>query len=486
MSPTRSCISRPRARLAALAALALLAACSGAAAPAAERPAPVVTDTSASALEPELSTFAVTFRIPKARLAQVLDSLAPRMQSAKSRWTWADRVGLRYAWARGPVEVGFRGDTIHLGTDVDYQLRLCYRVTNTTCWPPVECGWSDTRFRPPALRARLAMWTRLRLSPSWRLVTETRPLGEGFSADERNRCRFTVARFDATPYLAREVRSAMDSLGREFDRWAARQGNFRREAERLWALAQRPLDLGGGAWLVVDPVAVHAEPVLAGGDGALGTTVAVQARPYVVVGERPELTAPFRPLPPLRTQEVRDSLHVSLPIEARFEALNALLAETFAGDTIESGGRRYVVRAVSAEPVERRVRITADVEGFFDGRLVLTGTPTFDPATNRLTLPDLDYTLSTRNLLAKLGDAFGHGGFRRRLRETTAWELGPSIDTARTRLDGWLNRPLAPGVQARGGIARLRFVGVRVEGDRVRVLLVADGTAAIEMAATGP
>jgi hypothetical protein len=204
----------------------------------------------------------------------------------------------------------------------------------------------------------------------------------------------------------------------------------------------------------------------------------------VELGAAPGAPSAVAPLPNLRTRDVPDSLHVALPIHADFAALDTLLAASFVGQTVESDGRKYTVLAIGAAPAGSRVRITADVDGFFKGRLVLTGTPTFDPATGRLTMSDLDYTLATKNLLAKVGDALRHGTFRQRLCDQTAWELGPQIDTARTRLETWMNRTVAPGVRTRGAIAQLRFRGIRVAEDRVHVLLVADGTATVELAAT--
>jgi hypothetical protein len=325
----------------------------------------------------------------------------------------------------------------------------------------------------------------VRLDPTWRLVTTTRHTGEGFSYEEADRCRLSVARIDATPYVADYVRTAMDSIGQRFDAWVAREADFRARAAALWARAQQPFDLGNGAWLVVAPRAAFVEPVRVDSTGALRTSVAIEARPFVVVGAPPADSggAPA-PLPDLRVRDVPDSLHVALPIHADFAALNTLLAASFVGQTVESDGRSYKVLAISAAPAGSQVQIAADVDGFFRGRLVLTGTPTFDPATNRLTMPDLDYTLATKNLLAKLGNALRHGAFRQRLRDQTAWELGPQIDTARTRLEAWLNRPVAPGVRTRGAIAQLRFRGLRLADDRVHVMVVADGVAAVELAAT--
>ena len=476
-------IARPAVPAALLLLLLLplfAAACGGRSAPSLAATDVVVVDTAAPP-EPELSTFALTLRIPRARLARVLDSLAPRAQEAKRTWSYSENVGFRYAWARSPLDVSFRGDTIHLATGVQYQLQACLRVTDARCWPRVGCGWSDSSFRPPALDGRIALYTRVHLSPSWRLETETRAAGPGFTYDETDRCRMSVARYDATPLLARRIRTAMDSIGMRFDAWVLQQVPLRARAAALWTQAQQPIDLGSGAWLVVAPVAAYAEPVGTDADGALRTSVAIQARPYLVVGPRPTVTAAPTVLPPLRPRDVPDSLHVALPVHADFAALNALLQESFVGDTVESDGRKYVVHAIEAAPAGRRVQLTADVDGFFRGRLVLVGTPVFDPATNRLVMPDLDYTLSTKNLLAKVGDALRHGTFRRRLQETTAWELGPQIDTARTQLTAALNRPVAPGVRVRGGIAQLRFTGVAVEADRVRVQLVADGAATVEL-----
>jgi hypothetical protein len=100
----------------------------------------------------------------------------------------------------------------------------------------------------------------------------------------------------------------------------------------------------------------------------------------------------------------------------------------------------------------------------------------WDGATNTLTVPDLDYTLETRNLLLKFAQWTEGVRFRDDLRNRLRFNLAPQIGQARTLAQQALNRR-AGIVQLTGTVTALRVAGLYVHpGDStVRIIAVADG-----------
>ena len=189
------------------------------------------------------------------------------------------------------------------------------------------------------------------------------------------------------------------------------------------------------------------------------------------------------PLPDATPATAGNGFHLAVPVIAQTSVLTSQLRRAL---KLDEGGIRYpatgkyFVKPDAAELTAygRQVVVRIHFKGSAKGTLYLTGTPTWDGATNTLSVPDLDYTLETRNLLLKIAKWTEGARFRDDLRNRLRHRSrARRLRRARTLAEQALNRR-AGIVQLTGSVTALRVAGLYVHpGDStVRIVTVADGT----------
>ena len=108
------------------------------------------------------------------------------------------------------------------------------------------------------------------------------------------------------------------------------------------------------------------------------------------------------------------------------------------------------------EDVAGRSYAVRDASGDVTGIVYLVGTPRYDPGTNEIFVPDLDYDVGSKNLLVSGVEWVKHDEVRDFIRSQARWSVGDVMQTGRAQLEMGLNRDLAPGVRLAAEVGELR------------------------------
>jgi hypothetical protein len=166
----------------------------------------------------------------------------------------------------------------------------------------------------------------------------------------------------------------------------------------------------------------------------------------------------------------------------RWEVLSGILQQELVGDTIEVAGRRLAIAGISVAGLEDgRVAVGLDLRGEVRGTVYLVGNPVFDPVDAVLTMPDLEFDVTTRNLLVRGLAWLGSGGVEEELRTGLRVSLAGVLEDGRDMLERELTRELAPGVHLATRVARGQVVRVRARPHALLVDLVVDGDATLAL-----
>jgi len=190
----------------------------------------------------------------------------------------------------------------------------------------------------------------------------------------------------------------------------------------------------------------------------------LEARPRIVVGDRPESTP--RPLPPLGTGVTDGPLQVLVEAVGEYAETSRILTEALAGTRIEAGGRTLEVRATRLSGIGAgRVALEAEIVGSVAGRLFLVGTPLYDAESGYASVPDLAFSVATTNVLVSGASWIVDAGLEALLRERARWPVEAVLEWAADRLHEGLNRSLASGVRLQGTVHDVRVIGLRAMPD---------------------
>ncbi len=379
------------------------------------------------------------------------------------------RVHIAYEAVRDPFIVSLNGNTATIAGIVHYKGRGWYK-------PPIgpeissSCGISDEM-----PRARIYIASDLSITPDWRLRGKSRNARvTPFSDTRRDQCRVTLLKIDVTDRVVRATQDAIEKQRPMIDRKVS-SINIRPRFENWWHLLEQPIRLADSVWLVIKPSAVRMGENV-GVKRTLVTALGFSASPSVVTGSRP---APvLTPLPPLYPAAVGNGLHILLEGVIGYDLATDLLRKAIVGKKIERAGQTLEIRDARLFGIGGgKLALELRFKGAANGHVYLVGTPRYDPATNELYVPDLDYDVGSVALLAQGLEWLKHDEVRQFITKNARWPVGTVMQTAKEQLAKGLNRELAPGVRLTADVSQVEGLSVHARRTAIRLRAQADANA---------
>lgn len=254
----------------------------------------------------------------------------------------------------------------------------------------------------------------------------------------------------------------------------------RQMAGKAWEALQGPVKLKDDLFLLINPLAATISP-LSGPDDTIRVVVGLVARPKIVAGPAPPATAQSLPTLTLAPAPPEKGFHIALESELSFEYLGNELTKKMGGRAYPANGEAIVIENVTLYGSGDAVVVAVRVKGAIRGTIYLTGAPLYDESARSFALHNLEYTVETKQVLVKAADWLLHSRLKDSLAERTTWFVGDRIDAARDLLANALNRKLNQHVGISGNIRSLRPVSVGITKDSIKAVLVADGTAELNV-----
>lgn len=470
-------MGRPGLRSAAL-ALAL-AAGAGPCLRGQEPPAPAF----ASGLEPPVSQITLPVRVDIAAVLQSLEGSIPRTPPGVQTWTpFPERPDYAYRFNlyRDAIQARAEGDRILVRTLAHYWLQVGARVFGPFVKTLASCGVGKEGNRSVILGAEAEVF----LTPGWRLAVRARPL----DPLPVSRCGMTFLDLDVTGPVMEGMRNALVGAARDAEAQLRESPLVRQKAKEAWELAQRPIQIADGTWLLLRPERVRlgrpqGDPA---SDGRILLLLPeIQARPMLVLGE-PPVQAPAA-LPPLDTTPATgQGAHIALESDLPFRQASEQLSRQMAGRRFDTDQGSFEVTAVAVRGSEGRAVIDVDLKGRASGRVSLAGRPVYDPALGTVRVEDLDYTFESQSWIQRTAEWLFRSSLRRLLQERANLFLDQSFRGLKDQITLALNRPLATGIQLKGAVNELHLGQVRVMEDRFRVDAFLDGQFTLEVSGLPP
>ena len=383
------------------------------------------------------------------------------------------RMHFAYTAERDPFTVTLDGNTARIRAVLHYAGRGWY---NAPIAPEVSASCGVDGERP---RAVVELAADLTLTPDWRLRGKSR-VGkvEPVSDTDRDKCRITFLKINVTEHVTDAARKQLQAQTKAVDAKIASL-DLRSKFQEWWNVISEPIRLTDSVWLVINPIAVR-KGETRGQRRMLHATIGLSAAPHIVTGARPAV--PLKPLPRLQPAAVGDGFHVLMEGALDYAMATDLMTEQLAGKRIERGKQYVEIESVRLFGIGGgQVALELRFRGSTDGRVFFVGTPRYDPQTDQLYVPDLDYDVASAGLLVRGLTWMKQGDIREFLRSKARWPVGGLLAQAKTTLLDGLNRELSPGVRLSGEVTHVEALGVHAGPRAVLVRAHADGNVRLDV-----
>ncbi|HSC36866.1 MAG TPA: DUF4403 family protein, partial [Chitinophagaceae bacterium] len=189
-------------------------------------------------------------------------------------------------------------------------------------------------------------------------------------------------------------------------------------------------------------------------------------------------TASF--LPPLQSADRPAGITVYTNAHYGYDFINHLLNQFIKDTSFVVEGRTITLKNVQVAGQENgKVELRVDFAGSKKGTLYMTGTPRLDTATQTITLPDLDYTLKSRDLVLNMGKALFSSKILHALREKSTIHFNELVDHSRPAINAQFNKKIMDGVFSTGSLTDLKILALVVGKDLLQAQTCARANAAI-------
>jgi Domain of unknown function (DUF4403) len=409
-----------------------------------------------------LSEIDLPLKIAGRPLLASADSLVPK-EFLSDRWPGYLQSSCDFRYKYRFVRSGF---TVHCANNkLSVQMQGNYQVAGSRCfcalnkpvspWISGNCGF-DTE---PMRRVDISFSTQLTFLPNYRLLT----LSRADQLKALDKCTMSVFGMDMTQQILDSIRSSITGFCTALDQKVSGL-NFSGALQQTTAKAWQRTAMGPYGYLTINP-----------SDIRIGTLDYTRDTFHLSMGVscRPELGsdsinrfAKTPPLPPLRSGANRGGVVLYLSVRYDYSFLNKTLNDTLRNRSFLFKGNTVIIKDVALKGIgHHQVEIKIDFDGSRKGRIYLRGTPVLDTARQTLSVPDISYSLESKDMALKMARAILHNKIRRSLRGNSYLDLAALLKTNLPVLDTQLNRQMAPNLYSSGHVRQLKLIGL-LAGDK--------------------
>jgi Domain of unknown function (DUF4403) len=157
-----------------------------------------------------------------------------------------------------------------------------------------------------------------------------------------------------------------------------------------------------------------------------------------------------------------------------YDFMSKLLSDTLRDKVFYYKGRTIVIKDAAIKGLgDHQVEVRIDFVGTNKGRLYLRGTPILDTAKQSLTIPDISYSLESKDLALKIGKSLFRNKIKRALNGGSYLDIAALVKSNMHLLDSVLNRSLGNGVSLSGKMNELKITGLLAQKKVLQVQIYA-------------
>jgi hypothetical protein len=345
---------------------------------------------------------------------------------------------------------------------------ICTFGKQTTPWVGGSCGFG----KEPMRKTEILIGSTLSFQPNYTVRTHT----EAQKVNALEKCIVSMFSMDITQQVMDSIKSstnafcyAMDSVVSSLD--------FSATTKTLAERINKKVPLASYGYLKINPSSVRMGKMNYYKD-TLQAVLGISCFPELHSDSTNNYTASF--LPPLQSADRPAGITVYTNAHYGYDFINRLLNQFIKDTSFVVEGRTVTLKNVQVAGQENgKVELRVDFAGSKKGTLYMTGTPRLDTATQTITLPDLDYSLKSRDLVLNMGKALFSSKILHALREKSTIHINELVDHNRPAINAQFNKKIMDGVFSTGSLTDLKILALLVGKDLLQAQTCVRASAAI-------
>lgn len=181
--------------------------------------------------------------------------------------------------------------------------------------------------------------------------------------------------------------------------------------------------------------------------------------------------------------DVKKESHLKTLLSINFRAIEKSALALLQKQSLEFKNQRVQVKAVRVEKVGQRLKVTADLKGSFDGKMIVLGKPVFDSYKKEIQLKEVELVLKGNNFLSKTMVVFLRKVLEEKISTILNFPIQKSIDLANQQVK---YVPYLDGLFAKGKINVVDIPQLEVQPEALVISLSMKGYLQLGLEGSGP
>jgi hypothetical protein len=368
----------------------------------------------------------------------------------------------KYRFVRSPITLTCINNLVNIRFQGSYQIAggrtVCAFGKQVSPWVSGSCGFGSETMRKVDINIRSV----LQVLPRYQVATNT-------TLDQlvaRDKCTVSLLQTDMTAEIMDSIRSSVETYTSGFDQfvqtlnnhqilqnWRAR-GNTVVPVSKYGFLNLNPSLLRMGKFNYIKDTLVF--------------SIGFNGSPQFSSDSLSIVTPAY--LPDFRNIESPSGVATYLNTVYSYKSLSGLLNDSLRNKPFEVEGRTFVIRNIELGGTEEgKIRIDLRFAGYKSGTLHLMGTPVLDSARQVISMPDISFSVDSRDMLVNIGKGLFRKRIVKQLKNQSVLDLAALIDKNKTAIEKRLNQPLNDWLSTTGKFAELKVVGLLSQKETIQI-----------------
>ena len=382
--------------------------------------------------------------------------------------------GLRYEYKLNRSSFQFDGrgvGKIGLGLDLQYGARgeFCALCMGNSCSVP-EVSF-QIGFTEPMKRARIEVESKIKVLPDYKLqsnttITSLKPI-------DPIKIMFG---FDVTNMLLKQAKPFLSEATKAIDMEVSKV-DLKKFISPVFDEMQKDIYIPQVGYLAFQTKDLSLSElnfdknILKFNLGIKATTM-IKSSPW---------NLPKTTLPKLSEYKPSNGFNVITDLKIDYDSISIQIMEALKGKKFDVGKNFIIINHLKLFPAQEKLGIEVSFEGSKKGTLFLTGIPEFNNTTNVLKMNNLQYDLSTKNILLKSAKWLLNETIRKKMEQSMVVDLTPQIEDLKKTMNSALNQTLNKNIRLEGTVKSININTLQSRSEEIFVRAIINGNIAVKV-----
>ena len=378
----------------------------------------------------------------------------------------------KYRFVRGPFSFSCVNNKVSIGFQGSYQIAgsrtVCAFDKQISPWVSGSCGFGSE----PMRKVDISISSFLELLPQYQVRTTTKI--DRLQAHDK--CVVSLLQTDMTKEVMDSIRASIETYTTSFDQFVGSVNT--NQLLREWRTnGNRVFPVSRYGYLNLNPSMLRVGKFNYYRD-TLMFSVGFNGMPHFSSDSGSIVTRKY--LPSFNNSESAPGIATYLDAVYEYSFLSKLLNDSLRNKPFEVDGRTFLIKNINLSgTAENKLLIDVAFDGNRRGTLRLSGTPLLDTASQVLTMPDISFSVESRDMLINIAKGLFRKKIIKKLKNQSVFDIAELIRNNKKVIEARLNQQITDWLSTRGDFQELRLVGLLPHKEAIQIQLFIKGNITI-------